>query len=235
MLSFTGKRTLLDAHNQPALQMERKFISLRNTWSVNNPSTGQRIAKFRPSISFFTPCECTTTAAAAHAGLKGWALHLTYRQLQVLTCLHTSDSVHTTCCHPAQVFVIPLNTALSFRLLKQCGLTTVSWVPLSAAAIKVYLNDGDEVADFKIKGNFRLAPWVVLQPGSTRADAWRRAICNPVQHSSRSWQHVFTCRSAAGGVPAGPRSSTSSTAPQLASASLQPSARRAAFRLSRPS
>jgi hypothetical protein len=124
-----------------------------------------------------------------------------------------------------------------------------------AAAIKVYLNDGDKEADFKIKGNFRWAGrreatwfrdqqlWYGVQ--CSPLGMWNSCCrCNPAQVApskhqgvlasgpeedaaqhkliqiSRGGSRLFTPHAAGGGgVPAGPRSSTSSTTPQPASAS----------------
>lgn len=64
--SMADKRTLLDAYNQPALQLERKMLTLHGTWLLSNPRTGQRVAEVKPSLMSLTPCECDTPAAACH-------------------------------------------------------------------------------------------------------------------------------------------------------------------------
>jgi hypothetical protein len=57
MFSIAGKRTLLDAYKQHAVQMERRILTLHGTWFINHPCTGQRLAEVKPALFSFTPCE----------------------------------------------------------------------------------------------------------------------------------------------------------------------------------
>jgi hypothetical protein len=61
LLSIGDKRTLLDAYGQPALQMERKMLTLHGTWLMTNPRTGQRVAEVKPSLMSLSPCEWLLT------------------------------------------------------------------------------------------------------------------------------------------------------------------------------
>jgi uncharacterized protein YxjI len=61
LLSIGDKRTLLDAYGQPALQMERKMLTLHGTWLMTNPRTGQRVAEIKPSLMSLSPCEWLLT------------------------------------------------------------------------------------------------------------------------------------------------------------------------------
>jgi hypothetical protein len=61
---MADKRTLLDAYNQPALQLERKMLTLHGTWLLTNPRTGQRVAEVKPSLMSLTPCKYGVAPAA---------------------------------------------------------------------------------------------------------------------------------------------------------------------------
>jgi hypothetical protein len=52
-----NKRQLLDAYGSPLLHMERKMISLHDTWLLVRPSDGARIAELKPALMSLTPCK----------------------------------------------------------------------------------------------------------------------------------------------------------------------------------
>jgi uncharacterized protein YxjI len=57
LFSIGNKRQLLDAYGSPLLHMERKMLSLHNTWLLVRPSDGAKVAELKPSMMSLTPCE----------------------------------------------------------------------------------------------------------------------------------------------------------------------------------
>lgn len=56
-ISMRDKRQLLDAYNQPLVQMEQKMLSLHSTWLMVDPRSGRKLAEVKPALMSLTPCE----------------------------------------------------------------------------------------------------------------------------------------------------------------------------------
>lgn len=81
-ISMRDKRQLLDAYNQPLVHMEKKMLSLHNSWLMVDPRSGRKLAEVKPSLMSLTPCKCQVLQRDAKGGRE---CSLVFLEGEVLT------------------------------------------------------------------------------------------------------------------------------------------------------
>lgn len=141
--SLSGSRTLLDVYKAPVLQMQRKMPSLRGTWLMNRAPDGVRVASVRPAFGF-------SPSRSPRHSLCHWQCSVSTHKgnhARLSVAVRRSDNAYLLAVNGPDQLKHPSNCWPRPPVSPDCQLVCC----VHAAAIKVFLNDGDEEADFLVE------------------------------------------------------------------------------------